>query len=61
MNVYNVLVCHGMVVQTPRMSEISLPLEKLTDVMGKWNFPEMNYNFTGQSKKVSSQIVCLLT
>lgn len=35
MNVYNVLVCHGMVVQTPRMSEISLPLEKLTDVMGK--------------------------
>ena len=35
MNVYNVLVCHGVVGQTPRMSEISLPLEKLTDVMGK--------------------------
>ena len=35
MNVYNVLVCHGMMGQTPRMPEIILPFEKLTDMTGK--------------------------
>lgn len=46
-NVYNVLVCHGTVGQTLRIPRIFPPFEKLKDMMGKWNFPEIKDNFTG--------------